>query len=317
MKLKLERYTQRARIALSFAQEEAEKLGCSSIGSEHILLGLVKEDGSVAGRVLKELGINIDEIRKIVDDSTPQTEKGKKIDDISFGASSEDLLNLATEQARQKGHHYVGTEHILLGLTEQKDSRASNALQKAGLKIDDVRNKVNQTLEESSPQLPRYTFSPSGNLYAFVQQSLDKLSKADQSDVQTIAASQIQLLSAYYSLVLEQAKRSFTWALIAAALGLLFFIASVSFIIYQQSQSAAIISLVSGSLIELISGVNFYLYAKTSAQLTGFQARLDTTQRYLLANSMCEGLEGEFKQKTRADLIRAVAGGMSENTLDK
>lgn len=309
-----ERFTQRARRVLHIAEEEAQRMGCASVGSEHILLGLVAEEGGVAGRALRKLDVNLDEVRQVIVSLIPSTERGKKVNNISRGASAEDLLNLSVEQAKLKGHHYIGTEHILLALSEQKKSRASNALRQIGLKPDDIRDKVNHVLEESSSPPDKISVSPSTNLFTFVQQSLDQLSKADRSDVQTIAASQIQLLSAYYNLVLEQAKRSFTWALIAAALGLIFFIAAVSFVIYQQSQSAAVISLVSGALIEFISGINFYLYGKTSAQLTGFQARLDTTQRYLLANSMCEGLDGDIKQNTRADLIRAVAGIVVDKT---
>lgn len=67
-------------------------------------------------------------------------------------------------------------------------------------------------------------------------------------------------------------------------------------------------SLISGSLIEVISGINFYLYGKTSVQLADFQTRLDVTQRFLLAKSICESLEGDYKQKARSELIQTIAG---------
>jgi len=137
--------------------------------------------------------------------------------------------------------------------------------------------------------------------------SLDRLSKADRADVQEIAASQIQLLTAYHTLVLDQARRSFRWALIAAGVGLGFFLAAVGFLVYQQLANVAVVSLVSGALVEVISGINFYLYGKTSAQLAEFQNRLDATQRFLLANSICESLQGETKQQARWELIRAIA----------
>ncbi len=73
-------------------------------------------------------------------------------------------------------------------------------------------------------------------------------------------------------------------------------------------QNVAVVSLISGALIEVISGINFYLYGKTSVQLADFQTRLDVTQRFLLANSMCESLEGDYKQKARSELIRTIAG---------
>jgi hypothetical protein len=141
-----------------------------------------------------------------------------------------------------------------------------------------------------------------------IQQPLDKLSKADPSNVQEIASSQIELLVVYHNVVLDQARRSFRWALVAAGVGFSFFLIAVGLLLFQQSQNVAVMSLISGSLIEVISAINFYLYGKTSTQLADFQARLETTQRFLLANSVCEGLDGDFKQQSRAELVRAIAG---------
>jgi len=112
----------------------------------------------------------------------------------------------------------------------------------------------------------------------------------------------------YHDLVLEQARRSFRWALVSAIFGFLFFIAAVIFLLLQQPQNIATVSLISGALVEVISTINFYLYGKASTQLSDFQIRLDVTQRFLLANSVCEGLEGETKLNSRADLVRAIAG---------
>ncbi len=135
--------------------------------------------------------------------------------------------------------------------------------------------------------------------------AIDRLANADPAHVQEVAASQIQLLTTYHNLVLDQAKKSFLWALIAAAIGLLFFIAAVSSIIFLNLQNAAIIGVISGALVEVISGINFYLYNQTSKQLSDFQSRLDTTQRFLLANSICEGLEGLSKQQARSDFNKS------------
>jgi len=65
---------------------------------------------------------------------------------------------------------------------------------------------------------------------------------------------------------------------------------------------------ISGALVELIAGINFYLYSRCVSQLADFHVRLDLTQRFLLANSICEGLDGDFKQQARSDLVRALAG---------
>ncbi len=138
--------------------------------------------------------------------------------------------------------------------------------------------------------------------------AVDRLAKAKPSDVQEVAASQIKLLNSYYALVLEQARRSFRWALIAAGVGLLFFLAAIGFILLKQVDNAALISLISGALVQVISGINFFLYGKTSTQLSDFHNRLEQTQRFLLANSVCEGLTNEFKQKARSKLIFAISG---------
>lgn len=148
----------------------------------------------------------------------------------------------------------------------------------------------------------------SDGLFSIELEPIKRLFEADPTKVQEIAASQIQLLNIYHNTVLDQAKRSFRWALVTAGAGFCFFLASVVFLLLQNSQDIAVISLICGALIEIISGMNFYLYGKTSAQLSDFQNRLDRTQRYLLANSVCEGLDDNTKQKSRSELVRAIAG---------
>lgn len=138
-------------------------------------------------------------------------------------------------------------------------------------------------------------------------ETLERLSNVDVADVQKIVASQLDIMRVYHSLVQEQAKKSFNWALVAALLSLLFFISAVSFILIFRLEDAATVSVISGGLIEVISAINFYIYGKTSSQLAEFQSRLDSTQRFLLANSICEGLDGEIKQQTRAKLVDAIS----------
>ncbi len=136
---------------------------------------------------------------------------------------------------------------------------------------------------------------------------VERLSKSDPRNVQEVAAAQVELLTLYHNIVLEQSRRSFRWALTAAVAAFGFFLAAVAFLLLQQPESVAIVSVVSGALIQVISGINFYLYNKTSAQLADFQARLDRSQRFLLANSVCEGLEGEHKQAARSALVQVIA----------
>jgi len=139
-----------------------------------------------------------------------------------------------------------------------------------------------------------------------VQQQIVRISDAEPANIQKIAASQIEMLRVYYREVLDQAQKSFRWALIAAGVGLAFFLFAIAFTLIQGSQNIAVISLVSGALIEVISAINFFLYGKTSGQLAEFQVRLDVTQRILLANSICAELDGDCRNQTRSDIIRTV-----------
>ncbi len=140
----------------------------------------------------------------------------------------------------------------------------------------------------------------------------DNLLLRHTGDIEGIAASQIQLLTSYYSLVLSQAQRSFTWALIWAFLGVSSFIVAGIFLLINHLTDIAYISAIGGTLIEVISGINFYLYNKSSSQLAEFHTRLDSTQRILLANTICEKIEGDLKQQTRSQLALAFAGVKSQ-----
>ena len=143
-----------------------------------------------------------------------------------------------------------------------------------------------------------------------VAATIDVLKKTESKDVQQVAATQIELLDEYHKIVLDQSRKSFLSALVAAIVGLGFFLGAVISILSWQNFNAALISVLSGSLVEVISGVNFYLYAKTTAQMADFQSRLDMTQRFLLANSICENLEGDFKQNTRSNLVLKIVDPM-------
>lgn len=136
--------------------------------------------------------------------------------------------------------------------------------------------------------------------------AIERLRTVDPGDVQKVAASQIELLQSFYELVVAQARRSFFWALVASGVGLLFFLAAISFFL-AANRDVAVVSVISGAVIEVIAGLNFVLYGRTTAQLSVFHSRLELTQRFLLANSLCEGLEGDLRGQTRATLINKLA----------
>ena len=128
----------------------------------------------------------------------------------------------------------------------------------------------------------------------------------DPAKIQEVAASQLVILDGYYQSVLRHTQQFFRWALIAAGFGLLFFLAAVGLQIFRQPASASIISLVCGGVVEGIAALNFLLYWRTFRELEKFHARLDRTQQYLLANSICEKLDEKFRPTAQAQLVRLI-----------
>jgi hypothetical protein len=120
-----------------------------------------------------------------------------------------------------------------------------------------------------------------------------------------VGASVLVLNDEYYRSVLQQAQRSFLWALCAAIIGLLFFLAAVACLLLQQPQNISYVSVICGTLVEAISALNFYLYGRASQQLTVFHHSLDRTQQFILANNICELLQ-DNKEEIRARIILAL-----------
>jgi hypothetical protein len=136
---------------------------------------------------------------------------------------------------------------------------------------------------------------------------IENVAKADPANVQAIAANQIGLLLNYHEIVQAQSRRSFNWALIGAGVGLAFFLIAAGFTIWTGKTVEAIIPVISGAVVEIVASIVFYLYGKTASQMGEFHGRLERLQLYLVANSMCESLQGEKRDETRSDLIREIA----------
>jgi len=148
----MERFTQRARRVLSLAHQEAERLRQNLIGTEHLLLGLIEEEGGVAGRVLRELGLEPDRMREIVERlSGYGASQGGKID---LSPGTQQVLEFAIEEARRMGHHYIGTEHLLLGLVRSTDGAAPEVLRKLGVTPEQIRRQTRRILQETSNTPP-------------------------------------------------------------------------------------------------------------------------------------------------------------------
>jgi len=148
---KMERFTQRARRVLSLAQEEAEQLQHNYIGTEHLLLGLMREEGGVAGRVLRDLGLEQGRVEELVKRLTRASTRTTPVQlDLSPGTKK--VLELAVDEARRMGHHYIGTEHLLLGLVRQSEGVAIDVLKRLGVSPEEVRRQTRRVLQESPLQ---------------------------------------------------------------------------------------------------------------------------------------------------------------------
>jgi hypothetical protein len=172
------------------------------------------------------------------------------------------------------------------------------SLSKTDDKPKTKRSYMDKLFEMNVQQPPAYSEA--------AEKALERLTDSPTDDVRSTAASQIELLSRFYDLSLSQAQRSFRWALVAGIVGLIFFIAAIGFTMFDN-QKISTVTLIGGGMVEFISGINFYLYGKTISQLTLFQGRLEITQRFLLANSLCESLGDELRDTTRAQLIFQLA----------
>lgn len=151
---KMERFTQRARRVLSLAQEEAERLQHNYIGTEHLLLGLIREEGGVAGRVLRELGLEQRRVEELVERMTrASTRTSTTQPELSPGTKR--VLELAVDEARRMGHHYIGTEHLLLGLVRLTEGVAIEILKRLGVSPEEVRRQTRRVLQESPVQNPQ------------------------------------------------------------------------------------------------------------------------------------------------------------------
>jgi len=152
----MERFTQRARRVLSLAQEEAERFQHNYIGTEHLLLGLIREEGGVAGRVLRELGLDQHRVEELVERMTRATTRVSTITpELSPGTKR--VLELAVDEARRMGHHYIGTEHLLLGLVRLPEGVAIDILKRLGISPEEVRRQTRRVLQENPVQKPEPT----------------------------------------------------------------------------------------------------------------------------------------------------------------
>ena len=151
MASRFEKFSERARRALTRAQEEAQRFGHNYIDTEHILLGLIAEEDSVASKVLANLGVLPNKIRAAVEFVVGRGERSA-IGEVGLTPRAKRVIELAVDEARRLNHSYIGTEHLLLGLLRDREGAAVGVLESFGVTFDKAQAEINNVLSQSAPQ---------------------------------------------------------------------------------------------------------------------------------------------------------------------
>jgi ATP-dependent Clp protease ATP-binding subunit ClpC len=151
MASRFEKFSERARRVLSLAQEEAQRFNHNYIGTEHILLGLVRETEGVAARVLSNLGVELSKVRSAVEFIIGRGEKAVP-GEIGLTPRAKKVIELAVDEARRLNHSYIGTEHLLIGLLREGEGVAAGVLESLGVTLEKIRSETNRILSQTMSQ---------------------------------------------------------------------------------------------------------------------------------------------------------------------
>jgi ATP-dependent Clp protease ATP-binding subunit ClpC len=152
MSNKFDRFTKKARQVLTYAQEEAQLMNHGYIGTEHLLLGLIREESSLPAKILRDLGAELPKTRKIVEEMVGKGKRGQ-FGRVSLTPRTKRVIELAVDEARRMGHTHIGPEHLLLGLVREGDGIAADVLNQLNLKLDKLRDIAVQQLKEGEKVL--------------------------------------------------------------------------------------------------------------------------------------------------------------------
>jgi ATP-dependent Clp protease ATP-binding subunit ClpC len=147
-----ERFTERARRVIILARGEAEKYQHEYLGTEHLLLGILREGSGVALSVMQNMGINLKQLEAEVVSKLPPTENVLTLGEIPFSPRAKKVLELSVEEARLLGQNYIGTEHILLGLMKEDNGSASQVMKSFGISLSMIRKETISLLKISAPK---------------------------------------------------------------------------------------------------------------------------------------------------------------------
>ncbi len=150
MASRFDKFTERARKVLALAQEEAQRFNHNYIGTEHILLGLIRESGGVGTKTLVNLGVDLGKVRSAVEFIIGRGER-KGRGEVGLTPRAKKVIELAVDEARQLNHNYIGTEHLLLGLLREGEGVAAGVLESFGITLERARREISHLLSQSLP----------------------------------------------------------------------------------------------------------------------------------------------------------------------
>ena len=150
---RFDKFTDRARKVLTLAQDEAQRFNHNYIGTEHLLLGLVREGEGVAARVLENMNVELAKVRTAVEFIIGRGDR-PVVGEVGLTPRAKQVIELAIDEARRLGHNYIGTEHLLLGLVREGEGIAAGVLESLGVNLDKVRHEVIRVLSQSSSAGP-------------------------------------------------------------------------------------------------------------------------------------------------------------------
>ena len=136
-----QRFTERARRVILWAQEEAGKMNSAHVGTEHLLLGLMRENEGVGAQILQKMGVNLQKVRSEME-AEVQSSEVAGASEPKLTPKAKRVLEMAADEARRLRHNYIGTEHLLLALLREKDGLAAKVLRKLGLNLEEARTYV-------------------------------------------------------------------------------------------------------------------------------------------------------------------------------
>ncbi len=150
---RFDKFTDRARKVLTLAQDEAQRFNHNYIGTEHLLLGLVREGEGVAARVLENMNVELSKVRTAVEFIIGRGDR-PVVGEVGLTPRAKRVIELAIDEARRLGHNYIGTEHLLLGLVREGEGIAAGVLESLGVNLDKVRHQVIHVLSQSTSVSP-------------------------------------------------------------------------------------------------------------------------------------------------------------------